>query len=144
MKHSEKVRLYENRGVSRNKTTACFRENDGSFYGKQRVVLWKTTCRFVRNNVSFYEKQRVVLRETTCRFVRNNVSFFRTQWRGNGRHRKVQIEKRRNWIVKIPIKPSPRAYAHARVTGVFAFLLSQVSQDNCNLLVFKPLPTLSE
>ena len=74
MKRSEKIRLYENRGVSRNKTTAFFRRNDGSFYGKQRVVLG----------------------ETTCRFVRSNGSFFRTQWRGNERHGKVQIEKRGN------------------------------------------------
>ena len=50
----------------------------------------------MENNVSFCEKQRVVLRETTCRFVGNNGSFFRTQWRGNERHGKVQIEKRGN------------------------------------------------
>ena len=60
MKRSEKVWLYENRGVSRNKTTCCFRRNDGSFYGKQRVVLREITCRFRRNNVSFCEKQRLV------------------------------------------------------------------------------------
>ena len=53
MKHSEKVWLYENRGVSRNKTTACFRKNDVLFWEKQRVVLRETTCRFMRNNVSF-------------------------------------------------------------------------------------------
>ena len=50
MKHSEKVRLYENWGVSRNKTTACFRENDGSFCEKLRVVLGETTCRFLERN----------------------------------------------------------------------------------------------
>ena len=50
----------------------------------------------MENDVSFYEKQRVVLRETMCCFVRNNVSFFRTQWRGNERHGKVQMEKRGN------------------------------------------------
>ena len=49
---------------------------------------------FTANDGLFYEKRRVVLRETTCRFVRNNGSFFRTQWRGNERHGKVQIEKR--------------------------------------------------
>ena len=71
-----------------------FTANDGLFYEKRRLVLWKTTACFMRNDVSFCEKQRVVLRETTCRFVGNNGSFFRTQWRGNERHGKVQIEKR--------------------------------------------------
>ena len=35
------------------KTTACFDENDVSFYGKRRVVLWKTTCRFMESDGSF-------------------------------------------------------------------------------------------
>ncbi len=52
----------------------------------------------MENNGLFCEKQRVVLRETTCRFVRNNGSFFRTQWRGNERHGKVQMEK---WEIEL-------------------------------------------
>ena len=52
----------------------------------------------MENNGLFYEKRRVVLRETTCRFVRNNGSFFRTQWRGNERHGKVQMEK---WEIEL-------------------------------------------
>ena len=70
--------------------------NDGLFYEKRRLVLGKTTACFRKNNGLFWEKRRVVLRETTCRFVRNNGSFFRTQWMGNERHGKVQIEKRGN------------------------------------------------
>ena len=41
--------------------------------------------------------------------------------------------------VKIPTITPSRAHAYARITGVFAFLLSQVSHHNHNTLYFKPL-----
>ena len=33
--------------------TACFDENNVSFYEKWRVVLMKTTCRFMESDVLF-------------------------------------------------------------------------------------------
>ena len=132
--HKQRVDYY--------KTTYRFGENISSFWEKQRIVLMKTTCRFEENNVSFWWKQRVVLVKTTCRFEKNNVSFW---WKQRVVLREVTCcfqttfgcRKNYRWAThqkqsfsnckKSTITPS-RAHAYAHITGLFAFLLSQVSQ----------------
>ena len=88
-------------------TTCCFGENDVLFWGKRRVVLVKTTCCFGENDVLFSMKGRE--RENTYPRNRNREHCIR--------------------IVKTSITPFSRAHAYTHITGVFAFLLSQVSQD---------------
>ena len=110
--------------------SACrFLSTNGLFYWKHRVVLLETTCCFVGNNVLFCWKGRVVLLKTTYRFIETDVSF------------SIKGEKPRNpslWnrnrkgnigIVKIPIPPLSRARTRTLLSRVFAFLLSQVSQE---------------
>ena len=89
------------------KTTCCFSKNDVLFWGKRRVVLVKMTCCFGENDVWFSMKGRK--REKICPRNRNREQRIR--------------------IVKISITPFFHAHAYTRITGVFAFLLSQVSQD---------------
>ena len=80
---------------------------------KWRDVLTKTTACFDENNVSFYGKWRLV---------------FNARWEGQKTRGETELK---NWVcgkVKIHIITPSLAYAYARVTGVFVFLLSQVSQ----------------
>ena len=69
------------------------------------------------------------MRKTTCCFSENDVLFS-----VKGRERENTYLRNRNRehcirIVKISITPFSRAHAYTRITGIFAFLLSQVSQD---------------
>ena len=117
------------------KTTCRFGENNVSFWWKQRIVLVKTTCRFEGNNVSFWGKQRVVLVKTTCRFEKNNVSFYE-KWRvvfkqHSDAEKTIDEPPIKNRVFRIVKKSTitlSRAHAYARISGVFDFLLSQVSQ----------------
>ena len=91
---------------------------NGLFYGKRRLVLWKTTACFMKNDGSFYEKQLLVLGNAMERTTRKSA---------NG--------KMGNRIVKRPII-FPLTCTYARTsTGVFTFLLSQVSQDYLKSIV---------
>ena len=121
--------------------TCCFNENDVLFWWKRRVVLVKTTCCFSKNDVLFWGKRRVVLRKTTCCFGENDVLFSM-----KGRERENTYP--RNWnrehcirIVKTSITPFSRAHAYTRITGVFAFLLSQVSQNNRQHTIIQSITT---
>ena len=110
------------------KTTYRFGKNNVSFWKKQRIVLKKTTCRFEKNNVSFWKKQRVVLEKTTCRFNDNDSLFFIGYAEGKRTIGESEIDN-----VKIICKNTynqrfSRARVRAHITGVFVFLLSQVSQ----------------
>ena len=67
--------------------------------------------------------------KTTCCFGENDVLFSvkgrkREKIRPRNRNREHCIR-----IVKTSITPFSRAHAYTHITGVFAFLLSQVSQD---------------
>ena len=104
-------------------------QNYPFFLFKWRVVLRKTTCCFNENDVLFWGKRRVVLVKTTCCFSENDVLFS-----VKGRERENTYPRNRNRehcirIVKTSITPFSRAHAYTHITGVFAFLLSQVSQD---------------
>ena len=66
----------------------------------------KTTYRFMKNNGLFSVN---IQRQKTINEPPIKSSFFRS--------------------VKIPTITLSRAHAYARITGVFAFLLSQVSQQ---------------
>ena len=50
---------------------------------------------------------------------------------------KAHIKNRVHRKVKISTIPLSRAHAYARITGVFAFLLSQVSQHLLEFVVFQ-------
>ena len=113
-------------------------QHNALLHFKRRLVLMKTTYRFMKNNVSFYEKQRVVLMKTTCRFMKNN-GLFSVNVRRQKTIYKPPIKNRVFRSVKIPIITPSRAYAYARTTRVFAFLLSQVSHPNHNMLYFRLL-----
>ena len=68
--------------------------------------------------------------KTTCCFGENDVLFSM-----KGRERENTYPRNRNRehcirIVKTSITPFSRAHAYTHITGVFAFLLSQVSQNN--------------
>ena len=109
--------------------TACFSKNDVWFWWKRRVVLVKTTCCFSENDVLFWGKRRVVLVKMTCCFGENDVWFSMKGRKRENTHPRNKNREQRIRIVKIPITPIPRAHAYTHITGVFAFLLSQVSQD---------------
>ena len=105
-------------------------KTDPSVSIKRPVGLWKTsrrfqkmTCRFMKNNpsfsksnLSFYEKQPVGWKDI----------FLPSRWRAD-------------FTDFHPIPSLPRARVYAHTTGVFAFLLSQVSHSPSNQLMFKSL-----
>ena len=67
--------------------------------------------------------------KTTCCFSENDVWFSMKGKERENTHPRNKNREQRIRIVKIPITPIPRAHAYTHITGVFAFLLSQVSQD---------------
>ena len=78
--------------------------------------------------------------KTTCRFMKNNGLFSANVRKPPKKTINEPPNKNRVFrSVKIPIITLSRAYAYARITGVFAFLLSQVSHPNHNTQYFKPL-----
>ena len=96
--------------------------------------LWdfsqKMTCCFLQSDVLFCIKRRVVFFKVTCRFHQNDVLFsvHALRWRNHSvkRHPKAKILN----CKKIRNSSFSRAHALARITGVFLFLLSQVSHCN--------------
>ena len=108
--------------------------SDGLFFLNRRVVFYKTTCGFRKNNVSFSHKQRVVFYKTTCRFLINNVLLFHKHSITEkilSMNRNLSTESLKCEKTYIPLA---RAHVYTRITGVFVFLLSQVSHKFCNML----------
>ena len=99
-----------------------FFENDVLFLQKRRVVFSKTTCCFFENDVLFLQKRRVT-------FSKRQVVFYGCLG-VEKQHRRKRKRIPRILFVKIPIITLPRAHAYAHITGVFIFLLSQVSQPS--------------
>ena len=123
------------------KTTCCFHQNDVLFSSKRRVVFIKTTCCFHQNGVMFSSKRRVVLIKTTCCFHQNDVLFSM-----NILMQEISITKHKP-EAKIPKCKNTyklrRAHAYTRCTGVFVFLLSQVSHSYLHHIVFQIVTGLS-
>ena len=97
-----------------------FFENDVLFLRKRRVVSSKMTCCFFENDVLFFQKRRVT-------FSKRQVVFCGCLG-VEKQHRRKRKRIPSILFVKIPIISLPRAHAYAHITGVFIFLLSQVSQ----------------
>ena len=95
---------------------------DVLFLRKRRVVSSKTTCCFFKNDVLFFQKRRVT-------FSKWQVVFYGCLG-VEKQHRRKRKRIPRILFVKIPIITLPRAHAYAHITGVFIFLLSQVSQSS--------------
>jgi len=87
----------------------------------QHIVAFQTTACFNENNVSFYEKQRVLLMKTTCRFMKNN-GLFSVNVRRLKTINEPSIKNRVFRSVKIPtITPSrARVRTHYRSFCLFA------------------------
>ena len=102
-----------------------------------QIVLWKDTRRlqkmtacFQQNNVSFSIKQRIVFYKTTCRFLINIVLLFHKHSIPEkilSMNRNLSTESLKCEKTYIPLA---RAHVYTRITGVFVFLLSQVSHKN--------------
>ena len=104
--------------------------SDGLFFLNRRVVFYKTTYHFRINNVSFSIKQRVVFYKTTCRFFINIVLLFHKHSITEkilSMNRNLSTESLKCEKTYIPLA---RAHVYTRITGVFVFLLSQVSHKN--------------
>ena len=80
----------------------------------------KTTSYFLKNDRSFLVKRRVTFQKTTSYFLKNDGLFFILG---------IDYPTPRIGIVKNPIIDISRARMYAHITGVFCFLLSQVSHD---------------
>ena len=105
-------------------STCCFFENDVLFLRKRRLI-------FQKNDKSLFEKQRVTL-------WKRQVVFMNT-WGVEKSHKRKHKRIPRISFVKIPVVTLPRARTYAHTTGVFAFLLSQVSRYFHNTLFFRIL-----
>ena len=97
----------------------------------------KTTYRFNENNVSFWRKQHIVLEKTTFRFNNNDSLFFIGYAEGKRNIGESEIDNTKMICKNTYNQPISRARVRAHITGVFVFLLSQVSQDICKRLLFK-------
>ena len=71
--------------------------------------------------------------KTTARFSKNNGSFF-LPFNEGGKKRIAEYQ-----FVKETFSAPSRAYAYTRITGVFTFLLSQVSRKFCKVLFYRCL-----
>ena len=87
----------------------------GFFSQKRRVVFTKTTCCFHQNDVLFSSKRRVVF----C--ARSDVK---------KPQRETQSISQDFELYKYLYSPLSRAHAYTCITGVFLFLLSQVSHSD--------------
>ncbi len=112
-------------------STCCFFENDVLFLRKRRVIFQKTTSHFSENDRSLFENDRS--------FLHNRRVVFMNTWGVEKSHKRKHKQTPRISFVKIPVITLPRAHAYAHTTGVFAFLLSQVSQNFHNTLFFRAL-----
>ena len=102
---------------------------DVLFPRKRRVVSSKTTCCFFKNDVLFLQKRRVT-------FSKRQVVFYGCLG-VEKQHRRKRKRIPRILFVKIPIISLPRAHAYAHITGVFIFLLSQVSHSSQQLAIIQ-------
>ena len=82
----------------------------------------KTTSHFLKNDKSLFGKRRVVLLDKR---------------KGKRTVGKTEIENEKLICENTYNQPLSRVRARAHITGVFVFLLSQVSQDICKRLLFK-------
>lgn len=106
---------------------------------KRRIVLEKTTARFEENNVSFWKKQRIVLEKTTCRFGDNDSLFFIGYAEGKRTIGESEIDNAKMICKNTYNQQFSRVRVRAHITGVFVFLLSQVSQGICKWLYSRRL-----
>ena len=102
----------------------------------RRVVSSKTTCCFFKNDVLFLRKWRVT-------FSKWQVVFYGCLG-GEKQHRRKRKRIPRILFVKIPIITLPRAHAYAHITGIFCFLLSQVSHYKDITLYFNEIRLYSK
>ena len=112
-------------------STCCFFENDVLFLRKRRLIFQKTTSHFSKNNGSLFENDRS--------FLHNRRVVFMNTWGVEKSHKRKHKRIPRISFVKIPVITLPRARTYAHTTGVFAFLLSQVSRYFHNTLFFRTL-----
>lgn len=99
----------------------------------RRVVSSKTTGHFLKNDKSLFENDRS--------FLHNRRVVFINTWGVWKSHRRKHKRIPRISFVKIPIFTLPHARTRTRTltTGIFDFLLSQVSQNFHNILFFRIL-----
>ncbi len=97
------------------KTTSYFLKNDRSFLVKRRVTFQKTTGHFSKNDGSLFT-DALMLRNIQRHIVKLILG--------------IDYPTPRIGFVKNPIIDIPRARMYAHITGVFCFLLSQVSHDS--------------
>ena len=114
---------------------------ESQFSTKQVFLSLQMTACFSKNDVWFWWKRRVVLVKTTCGFGENDVWFSMKGKERENTHPRNKNREQRIRIVKIPITPIPRAHAYTRIPGVFAFLLSQVSQNNRQHTIIQSITT---
>ena len=92
----------------------------------QRIVAFQTTACFNENNVSFYEKQRVLLMKTTCRFMKNNGLFSANVRRQKNNlrtiHQKQSFSKCKNTynhpFTRVRVRTHHRSFCFFAVTSV--------------------------
>ena len=99
----------------------------------RRIVSSKTTGHFSKNDGSLFENDRS--------FLHNRRVVFINTWGVWKSHRRKHKRIPRISFVKIPIFTRPHARTRTRTltTGIFDFLLSQVSQNFHNILFFRIL-----
>ncbi len=115
-------------------STCCFFENDVLFLRKWRVVSSKTTCCSSKTTCCFFENDVLFLQKRRVTFSKRQVVFYGclgVEKQHRGKRKRIP----RILFVKIPIITLPRAHAYAHITGVFIFLLSQVSQPSWYLSI---------
>lgn len=93
---------------------------------KQRLVLKKTTSHFLKNDRSLFEKRRVT-------FLKRQVVLLDKR-KGKRTVGETEIENEKLICKNTYNQPLSRARVYAHITGVFVFLLSQVSQGICKCL----------
>ena len=106
------VRIKFSLDIHPSKTTSYFLKNDGSLFRKRRVTFQKTTGHFLENDGLFFTDALMLPN------VQRHIAKFILG---------IDYPTPRIGIVKIPIIDIPRARMYAHITGVFCFLLSQVS-----------------
>ena len=115
-----------------------FSQRTGDIYHSFSPISVQTTRHFRKNNTLFSTKRHDVFDKTTRRFQRNDTLFF---YRIQHRSKKILPLVADRILIIFPSltillfesanfskNPSSHARVRARLTGVFTFLLSQVSQ----------------
>ncbi len=108
------VRIKFSLDIHPSKTTSYFLKNDRSFLVKRRVTFQKTTSYFLKNDGLFFT-DALMLPNVQRHIVKLILG--------------IDYPTPRIGIVKNPIIDISRARMYAHITGVFCFLLSQVSHD---------------